>query len=120
MSVYAEFWEALDQRDWVRFGETVVDDVTCIWPQSRERCRGRAALIRFMAAYPGDWHLTVVAEHADAAGGATRIDFTVDGETVTGLTWFTVDDRGVITSFTEYWPDPYEPPPDRAHLLERY
>lgn len=119
MSIYRQFWDALEARDWARFDATLADDVVATWPQSRERARGRDALIRFMAAYPGDWHLAVEEEHGDAAGGATRIAFTLDGDTVPGVTFFTTGPDGRIASFVEFWPEPYHPPADREHLLER-
>jgi len=27
---------------------------------------------------------------------------------------------GLITRVTDFWPEPYEPPPGREHLVERY
>ena len=120
MTVYSEFWAALEARDWPRLGATVTDDVVATWPQSRETVRGREALLTFMASYPGDWHLVLEKEHADAAGAATSVAFTLDGETVPGVTFFEATPAGLIKSFTEYWPEPYDPPPGRAHLLERY
>lgn len=120
MSLYTDFWEALEARDWDRFGATMNEDVVGTWPQTRETVRGRDALIRFMAAYPGEWHLAVEEVHADGTGAATRIAFTVDGETVAGLTFFATGADGRIASFTEFWPEPYQPPPGREHLLERY
>ncbi|MGI8722425.1 MAG: nuclear transport factor 2 family protein [Geodermatophilaceae bacterium] len=120
MSVYAQFWDALEARDWGRLGAPVADDVIGTWPQSREKVRGRDALVRFMAAYPGDWHIAAEEEHTDAGGGATRVAFSLDGETVPGLTFFASDSTGRIASFVEFWPEPYEPPPGREHLLERY
>lgn len=119
MDVIQDFWSSLEARDWERFGATVAADVTATWPQSRERVHGRDALIRFMAEFPGDWHLTLDEVHADDTGGATRISFTVDGETVPGVTFFGTD-HGLIASIVEFWPEPYEPPPGREHLLERY
>lgn len=120
MGVVEEFWASLEARDWERFGSTVTDDVTATWPQSRERVRGRDALVRFMAEFPGDWHLSVDEAHADDSGGATRVAFTVDGETVPGVTFFTTDADGRIAGIVEFWPEPYDPPPGREHLLERY
>ncbi len=119
MSIARTFWEALEARDWEAFGATVTDDVTAWWPQTREQVRGRDALVRFMAEFPGDWHLRVEREHADAAGAATLVAFTVDGETVSGATFFELAPDGRIAGFTEFWPEPYEPPPGRAHLVER-
>lgn len=120
MSICTDFWDALEARDWVRFGATVTDDVEAQWPQSRERVRGRDALVAFMVGFPGDWRLRVEEEHVDATGGATRIAFTVGGETVSGLTFFRFDDAGRIAAFTEFWPEPYEPPAGREHLVDRY
>lgn len=120
MSILTEFWTALDARDWERFAGCVSDDVVATWPQSRERLHGRDALVRFMEEYPGDWRVTVEEEHAEATGGATRVAFSLDGETVPGLTYFTTDDTGLIASFVEFWPEPYDPPPGREHLMERF
>ncbi len=120
MAIFGEYWAATQARDWERLATLVSADVVGTWPQSRERVTGREALVRFMASYPGDWSLVVMAEHVDASGGATRIAFSVDGETVPGLTFFTLDSDGLIGTFTEYWPEPYEPPASRAHLLTRF
>lgn len=120
MSTCTRFWAALEARDWAAFGATVTDDIEAVWPQSRERLTGREALVRFMAEFPGDWHLAVVEEHVDVGGAATRIAFTLDGETVTGLTFFRFAADGRIAGFTEWWPDPYEPPAGRDHLVQRY
>jgi hypothetical protein len=27
---------------------------------------------------------------------------------------------GLITGVTDFWPEPYEPPPGREHLVERW
>ena len=119
MSIARTFWDTLEARDWVAFGATVTADVVATWPQTGERVRGREALVRFMAEFPGDWHLRVEREHADPTGVATLIAFAVDGETVSGATFFDLAPDGRIAGFTEFWPDPYEPPPGRAHLVER-
>lgn len=39
---------------------------------------------------------------------------------MTGCVWFSFGDDGVITSVTDFWPEPYEPPTGREHLVERY
>jgi SnoaL-like domain len=120
MAICSEFWASIEARDWESLGALVSPEVVGTWPQSRERVVGRAALATFMAAYPGDWHLVVEVERVDATGGATQIAFSLDGETVPGLTFFTFDADGLIEAFTEFWPEPYEPPAGREHLIERY
>jgi hypothetical protein len=34
--------------------------------------------------------------------------------------WFELAADGLITRITDFWPDPYEPPPGREHLVERW
>lgn len=119
MSIARTFWETLEARDWEAFGAVVIDDVVAWWPQSRERVRGREALVRFMAEFPGDWHLRVERDHVDSTGAATLIAFTSGGETVSGATFFELASDGRISGFTEFWPEPYEPPAGREHLVDR-
>ncbi len=87
--------------------------------QTRERVRGREAFLRFFREFPGDWHLTVRRVIADEAGGGVSIlDFTIDGESMTGITFFTFDGDGPIIRLEDVWPEPYERPASRAHLTE--
>ena len=37
-----------------------------------------------------------------------------------GLCFFELGDDSRITRITDFWPDPYELPASRAHLVERY
>jgi hypothetical protein len=39
---------------------------------------------------------------------------------VNGAQIFELGDQGQITRITDFWPDPYELPDSRAHLVERY
>jgi SnoaL-like domain len=89
-------------------------------PQSRERVRGRAGLLRFNQEYPGDWHLRVRRVVADGRFAAVWLDTNVGADYQDACVWFVLDDRGLITRITDFWPDPYEPPPGREHLVERW
>jgi hypothetical protein len=51
---------------------------------------------------------------------ASWTDFLVDGTHQTGLCFFDLDEAGLIERITDFWPVPYEPPPGREHLTERY
>ena len=42
------------------------------------------------------------------------------GERYPGLCFFDLDSGGRIARITDFWPEPYEPPASRAHLMERY
>jgi hypothetical protein len=88
--------------------------------QTRERVRGRESYVRFNREFPGDWHLSVERVVASETGAVTWTSFRLGDETMPGIAFLTFDDSGRIATVTDFWPDPYEPPADRAHLVERY
>ena len=118
--VVRRYWAAAEARDWAAFGELLAPDVVYELPQTRERIRGRERYVQFNVEYPGDWHLTierVVAEGAEAVSWTT---FAVAGTEAPGLCFFRLDGSGRIAQITDFWPEPYEPPPGRDHLVERW
>lgn len=114
------YWACAEARDWAGFAATLADDVVYFIPQTRERIRGKDAYVRFNAEYPGDWHLSVQRVVAGDDQAATWVDFRVDGEQMIGIAFFRLDGAGKIAEVTDAWPEPYEPPAGRAHLVERY
>ncbi len=114
------YWDAADRRDWDAFATTLAADVVYEVPQTRERVRGREAYLQFNRDYPGDWRVTIRRVVADDTGGVAWTDFTVGEETLTGVHFFTVGDDGLITRVDDFWPEPYDPPPGRDHLVERF
>lgn len=56
---------------------------------------------------------------ADAGSGVAWFDWEVDGKAAgEGIAFFDVEgDR--IVRVTDYWPEPYDPPTGREHLVER-
>jgi ketosteroid isomerase-like protein len=120
IKVVSAYWAAADERDWTAFGELLAPDVVYELPQTRERVRGRAAYVRFNAEYPGDWAVEPVRITGDARHAASWMRFTVDGGEQTQVGFFDLDDEGRIARIADFWPVPYEPPPGREHLVERY
>jgi len=125
VTVIERYWTAIEARDWPGLSSLLTPDVVYELPQTRERIRGRERYLQFNAEYPGDWHLTIERIHEDPTSGASWTAFTVGGETVGGetvpaLTFFRFDDTGLIAHITDFWPEPYDPPSGRAHLVERY
>ena len=114
------FWETTEARDWEGLAEVLAPGMVYEMEQTRERIRGREAFLRFFDAYPGDWHLTVRRVIADDDGGVSVLDFTVGEEQMVGITFFSFDGAGLIDRVEDVWPEPYEPPADRAHLTERF
>ena len=119
--VVAAYWAAAEARDWARFSGLVAEQVVYEVPQTRERVRGRDAYIRFNAeGFPGDWHLEVERIVGQGRHAASWIQMTDAGERYPGLCFFDLDDDGRIARITDFWPQPYELPASRAHLVERY
>ncbi|MFE9649484.1 nuclear transport factor 2 family protein [Streptomyces sp. NPDC006365] len=114
------FWATAEARDWAAFGETLAEDVVYTLPQTRERIRGREKFVQFNREYPGDWHLRIERIVAEPGQVVTWIHFTVGLEEMYGISFFTGDDQGRVISMTDFWPEPYEPPAGREHLVERY
>ncbi|MFH8402045.1 nuclear transport factor 2 family protein [Streptomyces anulatus] len=123
------YWTAAEARDWSAFGATLAEGVVYDLPQTRERILGKERYLRFNQEYPGDWHVRVERIVADAEGrqAAARTGFTVTGdqpgqqpEELDAIHFFTFDEEGLITGVTDFWPESYEPPAGREHLVERY
>ncbi|WP_319053625.1 nuclear transport factor 2 family protein [Streptomyces europaeiscabiei] len=129
------FWAAAEERDWAAFAGTLAEDVLYELPQTRERIRGRERYVQFNREYPGDWHARierVVAEpghvgeteQPDRPGQPGQVVswtyVTVGLEEMYAISFFTGDSDGRIATVTDFWPEPYEPPAGREHLVERY
>lgn len=116
------YWTAAEARHWLAFGDTLAEDVLFDLPQTRERIRGKARFVQFNCEYPGDWHIRVHRLIVDEKSGqvVTWSHATVGFEQKYAITFFTADAEGRIATITEFWPEPYEPPPGREHLVERY
>jgi hypothetical protein len=118
--VVHRYWAACDARDWSAFASTLASNVVYQAPQTRERVTGREAVVRFNAEFPGDWRLAVERVVGQGAYASSWIRFQLDGTEQPGLCFFDLDEYGLIVRINDFWPDPYEPPPGREHLVERY
>jgi ketosteroid isomerase-like protein len=119
------YWTTIDARDWDGLGALLAEDVEYDLPQTRERIHGRDTYLQFNREYPGDWQVEVervVAAETPAGGAhaATWTRFRVGGQEQSALTFLDLDAEGRVVRVTEFWPEPYEPPAGREHLVERY
>jgi len=114
------YWATADARDWTGFADTLAEDVVYTLPQTRERIRGRGKYVQFNREYPGDWHVRIERVMAEPGQAVTWTHFTVGLEEMHAITFFTADGQGRIATVTDFWPEPYEPPAGREHLVERY
>ncbi|MFD3499905.1 nuclear transport factor 2 family protein [Streptomyces sp. NPDC058678] len=113
-------WASAEARDWDTFADTLAEDVVYTLPQTGERISGREKYVRFNREYPGDWHLRVERIVAEPEQVVTWLHFTVGPEKMHAISFFAADDSGRISAVTDFWPEPYEPPAGREHLVERY
>jgi hypothetical protein len=120
--VVSAYWVAANERDWSSFAELLAEDVVYEAPQSRERVRGRDNYVRFNTeGFPGRWHLEVVRIVGEGSHAVSWLDFTnADGTNQPALCFFELNDDNEIARITDFWPDPYDLPEQRAHLVERY
>jgi ketosteroid isomerase-like protein len=116
----ADYVDSLEQRDWPRLTTLLAEDVVYEMPQTRERIRGRSAFVQFNVEYPGDWHLRVRRVVADGRLAALWLDVRVGAERQDACVWLEVSEQGLIRRVTDYWPEAYEPPSGREHLVERW
>ena len=118
------FWDTAEARDWDAFADLLADDVVYEMPQTRERIRGREAYVRFNREYPGDWHATVVRIVPGPSSAFTWVSVESMGKgedgSETGLSVLDFAPDGTISRVTDFWPEQYEPPAGREHLVERY
>ncbi|MEI5526455.1 nuclear transport factor 2 family protein [Streptomyces brasiliscabiei] len=114
------FWATAESRDWAAFAETLAADVVYDLPQTRELIRGRERYLEFNRDYPADWHARIERIVAEPGQVVTWIHVTVGLEEMYAISFFTGDGDGRIAAITDFWPEPYEPPAGREHLVERY
>lgn len=68
----------------------------------------------------GSVHPVTSARDAVAAHWAAEVrDRGSFGTRRAGASCVELDDEGKIASILDFWPSPYEPPADRAHLVEQ-
>jgi hypothetical protein len=119
--VVAAYWAAAEARDWDAFVALCADDVVYRGPQTREQVRGREAYLRFnIEGFDYDWHIAVERIVGEGRLAASWLEFTTQESTIVGLCFFELNDDGLISRITDFWPEPYELPASRAHLVERY
>jgi len=120
VAVVREYWRLMASNDFASVAAVLGDDFVLEWPQSKERIRGAANYARMNAEYPahGRWTFTI---HRIVGGGAEAVsDVGVsDGvQQARAITFFSVE-GGRIRRIVEFWPEPFEPRPQRRALVER-
>ncbi len=114
------FFALLEARDWDAWAELLHPDVVYEVRQTRERARGREAYLRFNREFPGEWHLRPLRVVAEGDQGFVWFACRGAGPGEDdALAFFRFDPDGLVTEVVDFWPEPYDPPPGREHLVER-
>lgn len=107
-------------NDFQAVAAVLASDFVLEWPQSRERIRGAANFARMNAEYPahGRWRFEVHRIVGAAAEAVSDVSVSDGVQRARAISFFSID-GGRIRRLVEFWPEPYEAPAHRAHLVER-
>src|SRR5580692_8201870 len=111
-------WAASDVNDFDVEHDIYRDDAVLEYPQSGERLRGRRNIQASRVAQPESKRFTV--RRIVGAGDlwVTEFILTYDGRPSYTVSIMEFRD-GKVARETQYFGDPFEPGPSRAHLVER-
>lgn len=113
------FWKAAGESRFEDIPPLLGDEFVCEWPHTGEWINGRENFVRIQRLYPGTGSIAVERLIDDGRGHiATQSRVAWDGTVVFAVSFFMLE-AGRIVNLLEWWPEPYEPPPWRAHLVER-
>ncbi len=111
-------WAASDLSDFEAEHDIYRDDAVLEYPQSGERIRGRLNIQASRAAQPNRKRFTV--RRIIGAGDLWVTEFVLAYDRRPSYTVSIMEFRdGKVARETQYFADPFEPGPSRAHLVER-
>ena len=107
-------------NDFAAVSAVLAPEFVLEWPLSRERIRGAERFARMNAEYPahGRWSFTVNRLVGGQSEAVSDVTVTDGVQTARVISFFEVS-GDKITRLVEFWPEPYESPANRAHLVER-
>ena len=111
-------WAASDANDFEAEHQIYREDAVLEYPQSGERIRGRRKIQSSRTAQPNRKRFTI--RRIIGAGDLWVTEFVLEYD---GRPSYTVSVMefadGKVARETQYFADPFEPGPSRAHLVER-
>ena len=119
VDVAREFWRLMATNDFAAVAAVLAPEFVLEWPQSNERIRGSERFAQMNREYiaHGPWRFTVRRVFGDECEAVSEVDVTDGVQRATAISFFAVA-GGKIERLVEYWPEPYDPPAGRAHLVE--
>jgi hypothetical protein len=112
-----EHWLASEQGNSTAEHAIYAEGAILDYPQSRERFRGRATIAAQRGGHPADRHFTVlrISGHGDVWVSECVISYDGVPSHVVSIMEFSGD---LVAHETQYFADPFNPPPWRAALAE--
>jgi len=119
IEVVKEFYRRMNTNDFHSAGQLLSDSYILEWPQSKERIRGRDNFVAVNNEYPayGRWLFTINRLVGNATEAVSDVSIT-DGTQVARAITFTTVQEGKIVKQVEFWPENYDAPENRKHLVE--
>jgi hypothetical protein len=111
-------WAAADANDFDGEHDIYREDAVLEYPQSGERIRGRRNIEASRAAQPNAKRFTVRRIVGSGALWVSEFILSYDGRPSSSVSVMEFLD-GKVARETQYFGDPFEPGPSRAHLVER-
>ncbi|MBS0237492.1 MAG: nuclear transport factor 2 family protein [Proteobacteria bacterium] len=111
-------WVASDANDFEVEHEIYREDAVLDYPQSGERIRGRHNIQESRCLQPNKKKFTVQRIVGSGDLWVTEFILTYDGRPSYTVSIMEFRD-GQVANETQYFADPFEPGPSRAHLVER-
>ena len=120
VEIVQQFWALMQTNDFAAVAAVLAPDFVLEWPQTRERIRGAERFARMNADYPahGRWEFTIHRIVGDAHEAVSDVAITDGLQQARAISFFETAD-GRVRRLVEYWPEPYDAPANRAHLVER-
>ena len=120
VDIVRQFWTLMQTNDFAAVASVLAPDFVLEWPQTTERIRGADRFVRMNSEYPahGRWQFTIHRIVGDERDAVSDVAITDGVQQARAISFFETAD-GRVRRIVEYWPEPYEPPANRAHLVER-
>jgi hypothetical protein len=111
-------WNASDANDFDTEHEIYREDAVLEYPQSGERIRGRRNIQESRFVQPNKKRFTV--RRIVGSGDLWVTEFVLSYDGVPSYAVSIMEFReGLVARETQYFADPFDPAPSRAHLVER-
>ena len=117
-TVLQRHWDASDANDFEAEHDIYHDDAVLHYPQSGERIRGRRNIQESRFVQPNKKRFTVQRMIGSGNLWVTEFVLSYDGKPSYTVSIMEFRD-GKVANETQYFADPFDPAPSRAHLVER-